>query len=283
MELDSQITSPASLVCANDYLAASELELLRKTVSEKRQLLERCGNSESDEFLDEMIDLLRFVCSYENKSAYAAFEQTPEFASFQSFFHACLLRFAISLEEMSFRELVEQRSAPVREFGKLLIERAIPSYERMANTLRLANHSRCNKYVMVGIGRVPFSLFYLHDFTGIPEMIGIDNAPEAIERCQQVLELYNLSRIRVQCEDGRYYNYSDADIVYVACFARPKKEVLDQIARTAKRDCQIIVQVPEFTGSLLNDRISFDDQFVVTAQSAVPSSWMLHHVVASLC
>ena len=274
MAIDSQLTK--------DTIAA-ELDSLLKAVSEQKQFLERCSDSESDDFLDGMTALLRFVCSYENRAAYEVFEQTEDFASFQSFFHDCLLRFAIALEELSLRELIEQKSVSAPDFGQLLIERAKPSYERMANTIRLADHAQCRKYVMVGIGRVPFSLFYLHDFTSIPEMIGIDNNPQAIEKCQQGLDLYNLSRISVQCKDGRHYDYSDADIVYVACFARPKKEILDQIARTAKRDCQIIVQVPEFTGSLLNDRVTFDNQFSVTAQSPEPSSWMLRHVVASLC
>jgi hypothetical protein len=47
----------------------------------------------------------------------------------------------------------------------------------MAEVLGLADFAACRRFIMTGCGRVPASLFHLHDWTDVGCPVGVERAP----------------------------------------------------------------------------------------------------------
>ncbi len=65
-----------------------------------------------------------------------------------------------------------------------------------------------------------------------------------------------LDRIHLQHVDGLLYDYSDADIVYIAGFVRPKNDILARVAETAPQHVQILVDSPTHMLKMLFESVS---------------------------
>lgn len=117
-------------------------------------------------------------------------------------------------------------------------------YNRSLDMFEHLDFSNCRCLVSVGCGRVPFTVFHVHEKTTIPEIIGLDILPEAIEAADALAARLGYGRMRTELRDGRSYDYSKAQIVYIAGMVSPKSAVLSRIIGTAPDDVEIVVREP---------------------------------------
>ncbi|MGH9550309.1 MAG: hypothetical protein ACRD3W_13085, partial [Terriglobales bacterium] len=175
---------------------------------------------------------------------------------------------------------------PGQKLGDILGTHSWDAYSRMADVLKLVDFSSCKSYIIAGCGKLPASLFYLHDFTNVPRLVGIDNDRAAFEGACEIVNHFGLQdRIEIRHADGADFDYSEFDVIYWGPFANPRLKVMESLLATAKKDSVIILRDPFHTGTLSNDRVleSLDARFeVCSVSSEHPGRFMLKHYILKL-
>jgi hypothetical protein len=125
--------------------------------------------------------------------------------------------------------------------------------------------------VMVGCGGRPFTMFRIHDQTAVPEIIGLDIVPEAVETANRLAAKLGYERMRAELCDGCEYDYSEAQVVYVASMVSPKAAVVSRIAETAPENVQIVLWEPVSLGRLWaeNAERTLDQRLEVTGRTSI--------------
>jgi hypothetical protein len=247
-----------------------------------REQLARCPGNEGDPgFLATMEEFLRFIGSYEDKAAYAAFETTAPFVQFRAFIAPCILRFTLAMESRTFAELASKMMPARQKVGSHLGGSTWGSYARMEDALKLVDFSTCRRFVMMGCGRAPCSLFYLHDWTDIECLVGIDRDPHSLGMARQLVDGLGLPRIRIVEADACDLDYAEFDIIYWDPFALPRRKVMERIVETARSDSVVILRDPFFTGTLLFEPMarSLGRLAICGESAAFPGRFMLKHYV----
>jgi len=62
---------------------------------------------------------------------------------------------------------------------------------------------------------MPETLLFIHQNTPIKQIIGLDNSYDAILIARKIICSLHMKTINVRYGDGRFYDYTDADIVYI--------------------------------------------------------------------
>lgn len=127
-----------------------------------------------------------------------------------------------------------------------------------ARTGAMIGHLRldaCERLVLVGSGWIPVTLFYFQDKSAVLEMIGIDVVPDAIQTASVMARLFGYDRARFERADGRHYDFSRAQIVYVVGVVSEKAEVISRIASTAAENVQVVVNEPYSLGHLWHESV----------------------------
>lgn len=117
-------------------------------------------------------------------------------------------------------------------------------FNRSDNMFVRVKFDDCQRLVMIGCGRLPFTMFNVHDNTKIPEIIGLDILPEAIETAIKLADRLGYERMKFELCDGREYDFGQARIVYIAAIVSPKSTVMSRIADTAPEDVRVVVREP---------------------------------------
>jgi hypothetical protein len=248
-----------------------------------RERLARCPAKEDNpEFLATMEEFLRFIGTYEDKAAYAAFEATGPLLEFRSFFAPCVLRFTWVMESRTFTELASKMTSGGQKVGPQLDRSTWGSYARMEDAVKLVDFSTCRRLVVMGCGRAPCSLFYLHDWTEVECLVGIDRDRQSLELAQQLVDGFGLRRVRIVEADACELDYGEFDVIYWGPFAMPRRNVMEQVVATARSDSVVILRDPFFTGTLLFEPMagSLNPRLTICADSAAfPGRFVLKHYV----
>jgi hypothetical protein len=138
-------------------------------------------------------------------------------------------------------------------FAEIAGARTMITYNRVSEMFTSIDFGSCRRLVMVGCGRVPAAIFHVHDRTEIPEIIGLDVLPEAVDGAKALLERLGYRRARFEVSDGSVYDYADVDIVLIANMVSPKAEVVSRIADTASANVRIVARDPLSLGRLWAD------------------------------
>lgn len=251
-----------------------------------RERLAHCPTKEDDPgFLATMEEFLRFIGSYDDKAAYAAFETTGPLLEFRSFFAPCVLRFTWVMESRTFAELASKMTRGSQKVGSRLDRSTWGSYARMEDAVRLVDFSTCRRLVVMGCGRAPCSLFYLHDWTDVECLVGIDRDRQSLELAQQLVDGFGLRRVRIIEADACDLDYAEFDVIYWGPFAMPRRKVMERVVATARPDSVVILRDPFFTGTLLFEPMagSLNPRLTICADSATfPGRFVLKHYVLRL-
>lgn len=158
-------------------------------------------------------------------------------------------------------------------FKDVATSRTLKHYNRLNDVFDHFDFQGRRKMVMVGCGRKPFTTFHFHDRTDIAEIIGLDIFPEAIETANAMAAKFGYDRMRAELCNGRDYDYSETDVVYVSTMAIPKLEVVSRIADTAPEDVQIILWEPVSLSKLWSEWAEgdLDPRLEVTGRGHVSS------------
>ncbi len=124
-------------------------------------------------------------------------------------------------------------------------------YDRAGESFKNVDLRKCIRLVMVGCGPCPTTIFHIFDRTAIPDIIGLDVVPDAIETARALTRRFGLSRVRLEVCDGQEFDYDGAQLVFISNMVSPKAGVLSRIADTAPAEVQIILRDPYSLGLLL--------------------------------
>jgi hypothetical protein len=128
------------------------------------------------------------------------------------------------------------------------------NYDRVRDMFDTVDFRKCHRFVLIGCGPLPMTLYHVHDRTAVPHLIAVDVDAQAVELVTRTVLAFRLKRISTHTGAGESYDFSDADVIYVANLVRPKKTVLDRIAETAPRGAVVVLRDPFSLGRLLTDR-----------------------------
>ena len=128
------------------------------------------------------------------------------------------------------------------------------TYDRVRDMFDHVDFSACRRFVLVGCGALPATMFHVHDMTDVPEILGLDTRAQAIEALKRITRKFGLTRIRPVLGSGEEFDFQGSGVVYVANMVSPKKRVLERIVATAPENVQIVLRDPYSLGRLLTER-----------------------------
>lgn len=137
----------------------------------------------------------------------------------------------------------EKIYSQISSFGKNV-------YNRVHAMFEYIDFSSCKNFVLVGCGALPATIFHVYDRFEIPKIVGLDNRTSVIRSFQTIVDKFKLENVYPIEFDGKDFDYSDFDIVYIANLVTPKKGVLDRIAETAASNVKVIMRDPYSVGRL---------------------------------
>ncbi|HVM46684.1 MAG TPA: class I SAM-dependent methyltransferase [Candidatus Acidoferrum sp.] len=255
-------------------------------LAEFRQRLTQCPGTEGDPaFVNTMQEFLRFIGNYDDREAYAVFEASGPLLEFRSFFAPCVLRFAWVMESRTYTELAAKMAPGDQKMGPRIDRSTWGSYARMEDAVKLVDFSDCRRLVVMGCGRAPCSLFYLHDWTNVECLVGIDRDRQSLEMAQRLVDGFGLRRVRLMEADACELDYCEFDVIYWGPFAAPRRNVMARVVATARPNSTVVLRDPFFTGTLLFEPMvrSLDPRLAIGASSeAYPGRFVLKHYVLRL-
>lgn len=153
-------------------------------------------------------------------------------------------------------------------FAKMVNAYLSGIYDRTGDLLDQLDLRNCRCVVVVGCGWIPATLFYFHDRTGIPELIGLDVTADAVATSNELARRLGYTRARTEVQDGGSYDYGRTQIVYIVNMVSSKSAVLSRIADTAPDDVQVIVGEPYSLGRLWSEAVepTLDPRFEVASR-----------------
>ncbi|WP_217578572.1 class I SAM-dependent methyltransferase [Mesorhizobium sp. GbtcB19] len=128
------------------------------------------------------------------------------------------------------------------------------AYKRLDEVFEHVDFSRCARAVMVGCGGRPFTMFRIHDETRVPEIVGLDVVPQAVETANILAAKLGYTRMRAEFRNGRDHDYRGAQVVYVASMVSPKAAVVSRVADTAPPNLQLVLWEPYSLARLWSER-----------------------------
>jgi len=114
------------------------------------------------------------------------------------------------------------------------------------------------RLLFIGSGPVPVSAILFHQRLGA-QVDCVDLDPMAVEHSRKFLARLRLSDpIRVHCADGSLMDALDYDAVVIALLAKPKHEILAQLATNARPDCRVICRTSQGLRVLVYEPMDMD-------------------------
>ncbi len=125
------------------------------------------------------------------------------------------------------------------------------AYDRVADMFEMVDFSTCRRFVMVGCGPLPVTLLHVLDRTDVAEAVGLDINQRAVAMANQLGENSGLKRLRTLVSNGAGFDFTGADLVYIANMVSPKARILSRIVDQTPGHTRIILRDPHSIGALL--------------------------------
>jgi len=101
------------------------------------------------------------------------------------------------------------------------------------------------RLLFIGSGPVPISAILYNEMLGI-RVDCVDADIAAVDQSRELLKRLSLSnQVHVHRSDGAEVDASCYDAVVIALLAKPKSDILSQLARSVRPDCQIICRTSQ--------------------------------------
>jgi hypothetical protein len=143
-------------------------------------------------------------------------------------------------------------------------------YDRVADMFTHVDFSNCRRFVLVGAGELPSTALHVHDRTTVAHIDCLDTRPEAVRSVEAIAAWLGSDRLRALRFDGARYDYSEADVIFVANMVTPKQAVLARILDTAPEHVRIILRDPYSLGLLWAEEggVALDPRLSIVARGA---------------
>ena len=228
---------------------------------------------DKEAFFERMNRFWKFISSYEDEETFAYFQHSDYYQKNKNLFASMELYYVRTLGTVEAFNIMRKSLGKDQTFLDLFDRQlAKETYLQTNKDITLIDWQGKKKIVMVGSGPLPETILYLYDHTNIEQIVGLDNNQEAIFIAGEMIRsIKNTSRIQLQHYNGLHYDYSDADIIYVANFITPKIKILDRIAVTAKNGVQVLVQTPVSFGKMLYESATdgLNPRLTLTQEGAI--------------
>ena len=181
------------------------------------------------EYQDKLEALLAFVSSIDPAQCEQLYAENPGLQDRQSLLSALYARYVRmnEIQEVE-RKLSNKGNGADDSHLSGMGDFAESSYRRVQDMFERVDFSTCRQFVMVGCGPLPVTILHVMNKTDVPEIIGIDIDENALNLNKAAFPLPD-GRLKMIHTDGSEYDYSAADIVYIANLISPKSEVLSQV------------------------------------------------------
>jgi len=187
----------------------------------------------------------------------ALLETYPEILSHRPALTAAFGKMVQAQDAAEIRQMLDQDLSGPASFGRIAAGKTSTgvlsskdAYNRLDEVFDHVDFDNCHRAVMVGCGGRPFTMFRIHDQTAVPEIIGLDIVPEAVETANRLAAKLGYAGMRAELCDGCDYDYGEAQVVYIASMVSPKAAVVSRIADTAPDNVQIVLWEPVSLGRL---------------------------------
>ena len=127
-------------------------------------------------------------------------------------------------------------------------------YDRVEDLRTLVDFRDCQSAVVVGCGAFPATLLWLRDNFPAIRYVGLDIDPGCVKMAAELVIALGFGNVQCTAFDGRNYDYSGIDFVYVANHVVPKRAVLEHIARSPSVR-QVVVREPTPLGELVAEAV----------------------------
>jgi len=162
-------------------------------------------------------------------------------------FHADLI---YALEAAEAQALLAYAPRPGLGYRDVAGHEGAASYDRVADMFTHVDFSNCRRFVLVGAGELPMTALHIHDRTAVAHIDCLDKRPEAVRSIEALAAWLGSDRLRALRFDGAQYDYSHADVIFVANMVRPKQVILARILDTAPDHVRIVLRDPYSLGLL---------------------------------
>ena len=230
-------------------------------------------------FFEKMEDLWDYIKKYANDEVINIFLHTDEFITFRK----KLGRFQEYYERaMEMGEAMVINANILQNDPEKLLNFAknnfvVDNYKMVQRELDLFENKNPKQLVMVGCGPLPETILFIADNTNIPEIVGIDCNQEAISMAGDVVKaMGHKDRVKLVYSYAEEYDFKDADIIHIANATHNKGIVLDKVAKTAKKNVEIIVRNPSMLSNLMYHKTSNIPENLIQLESIKGDTSFLH-------
>jgi len=233
------------------------------------------------EFFEIMKEFRSYLLSIENKQLHETFFHSKYFKLYKDFFTDINQYYLRSIESLQSISIMTKWIHNFDNFASLIDKEIVKlSFDIKANELKHIDFSGAKTLVAVWCWAMPETLLYIYENTNIENIIWVDYNHEAIFMAWEMVSWLNIDKITFHRGDGMYYDYSNADIVYIPAFTYPKDKILDRIAETWKDNVQIIVAVPKWLWNIIFEDIwQINQRLKISNREDLSTSFLAQEIV----
>ena len=241
------------------------MEKLKEEIELHRLLLlDYVNDDDNNTFvkqMNEFRDFLKNSCKLSSGylQLYNQFKEQDIFYEYKDFFIFCESFHERLIEVHEKEHIIELRQnfSSIKDYlsldyNKKFYQDIAAEFEKLDKYMK-----NSKKFVMVGCGSFPITMFVAHEKYNQLIITGIDSSSEAIINAKDLKNKLSYNNIIFTIFDGINYNYSDCDTIFIANLVIPKTKVLKRIAMTCKQGTKILLRVPILYGSLLSEDVNY--------------------------
>ncbi len=183
----------------------------------------------------------------------------PEYYNYKTYFTSCegMYERLIEIQEKDNILSVNEDLESLEDYLSLDYNKRF--YNDILNEFRNIEKfiEKSKKFVMIGCGSFPLTLFTIGEKFNNLNIIGIDSSPEAIINAKSLKNKLSFINVSFEILDGINYNYHSIDTIFIANLVIPKTNVLKRIAMTCQSGTTILLRTPIMYGSLLSEDVNY--------------------------
>lgn len=211
-------------------------------------------NGQKEKFKNKMEEFWSYVKSYDDKETVELFLKSEHFkplqAKFKRFEEYYERLIEVDDSMIINAEILNKDKESLLSFAKNNF--VVDNYKMVQKELDMLEKKDIETLVMIGCGPLPETILFISDNTNISKIIGIDNSNEAIAMAGDIIRAMGLcDKVELFCIDGEEFDFSGADVVFVANATNNKDDLFKQISKTAKKGTEIIVRNPTSLSNVL--------------------------------
>ena len=235
-----------------------EIEIYKMYISDS---IESDNNEAFIEYMDQFREFLKEACKLSTGylQLYSQFKEQPLFYEYKDFFMFCESFHERLLEIYEKNQIIKSTNKFKSIKDYLLLDYNKNFYNDISNEFKgLDKYMKCaKKFIMVGCGSFPITLFSVCEKYNKLNVTGIDSSPEAIINAKELKNKLSYKNLFFEIIDGINYNYKDMDTIFIANLVIPKTKVLKRVAMTCHSGTKILLRIPIMYGSLLSEDINY--------------------------